>query len=103
MPVSASSAIQARMSAYAAISSAASATACSRDGGGIWSTPVFVSLPVCGLARQAVNAARNERWAMLHPVGIVLVGQAVKDVAYVVPQIAENTGHFSPGSSPPFT
>jgi len=36
-----------------------SAAACSRDGGGIRSTPVPVSLPVCGLARQAANAARK--------------------------------------------
>ena len=26
-----------------------------------------------------------------------MVGQAVKDVAYLVPQIAENTGRFLPG------
>ena len=29
--------------------------------------------------------------------GIVVLGQAVKDAAYLVPQIAENTGRFLPG------
>jgi hypothetical protein len=30
-----------------------------------------------------------------------VVGQAVNDAAYLAPPIAENTGRFPPGSSPP--